>query len=82
MVANLTFDGFEKRKAHNITRQRMTHLLQDDNLVTLGSCAEAVGHKEGGAAGGQGLQRLQDLLLCARVQRTCGLITQQDSRIL
>ena len=40
------------------------HPFQNHYLVTLGSSAEAMRHKQGRAAMRKSLQRLQNLLLC------------------
>ena len=65
-----------------MTDQRVAHLFQDDDLVTLGRSGEAVRHEEGGPPGCKPLQRVQDLLLRPRIQCRRRFITQQNGRLL
>ena len=48
------------------------------HLVAAGGRRQAVRDKEGGAALPQALQRVQNTVLCAAVQRAGGLIKQQN----
>ena len=47
--------------------EQTAYPFQDNDLVALRCCAEAVRNKEGGATMRQCLQSLQDLLLSSRV---------------